>query len=162
MLIAHPISSLKMSGTREGTEVIFVKQTKVTFMCPISELTWVSTQGQYLIFSCLEIANFRTVQTIKGWIVIFLLIWAEHVKEQISFSLNKPKWHLSAQFMSWLGFQLKDSPWFLFSCFETANFRTVQPIKGWIVIFFCTYLSGTRLGTDFISFSQQEKVKDYP
>jgi hypothetical protein len=61
MLIAHPISSLKMSGTRKGTEVIFVKQTKVTFMCPISELTWVSTQGQYLISE-----NFRTVQTIKG------------------------------------------------------------------------------------------------
>ena len=119
------------SRTRKGTEVIFVKQTKVRFMCPISELTWVSTQGQSLIsfFFCFETANFRTVQTIKGWIVVYLLIWAEHAKEQKSFSLTKPRWHLYAPVLSWLGFQLKGKPWFLFSCFETAISKLSKQLR---------------------------------
>ena len=118
------------SRTRKGTEVIFVKQTKVRFMCPISELTWVSTQGQSLIsFFCFEAANFRTVQTIKGWIVVYLLIWAEHAKEQKSFSLTKPRWHLYAPVLSWLGFQLKGKPWFLFSCFETAISKLSKQLR---------------------------------
>ena len=33
-----------------------------TFMCPIAELSWVSTQGRSLNFSCFEAAHFRTVR----------------------------------------------------------------------------------------------------
>ena len=117
MLIAHPISSLKMSGTREGTEVIFVKQTKVTFMCPISKLTWVSTQEQSLIS--------------------FFLFWNckfQNAKEQKSFLLNKPRWYLYFQVLSWLGFQLKAILDFLSSPSDCGRGELLR-----ILTFFFTY-----------------------
>ena len=44
-------------------EIFLAKDTRETFMCPIAELTWVSTQGLSLNFSCFcfETANFRMV-----------------------------------------------------------------------------------------------------
>ena len=95
-------------------------------------LSWLGFQlkgNPWFPFFCFETANFRTVQTIKGWIVVYLLIWAEHAKEQKSFSLTKPRWHLYAPVLSWLGFQLKGKPWFLFSCFETAISKLSKQLR---------------------------------